>query len=75
MLRSLEWAKGTLLHTQAADEIIHEVSDFIQEIQTSEPRAQDGKCNQTILITHSKLQLDCLILMASNLTSTVIYFE
>ncbi|XP_026111037.1 uncharacterized protein LOC113085763 [Carassius auratus] len=41
MLRSLEWAKGTLLHTQAADEIIHEVSDFIQEIQTSEPRAQD----------------------------------
>ncbi len=56
MLRSLEWAKGRLLHTQAADEIMNEVSDFIQEIHTSEPRAQEGKCHQTILITHSKLQ-------------------
>ncbi|CAM4273683.1 unnamed protein product [Leuciscus chuanchicus] len=41
MLRSLEWAKGRLLNAQAADEIIHEVSDFIQEIQTSEPRVQE----------------------------------
>ncbi|KAK7157551.1 hypothetical protein R3I93_008903 [Phoxinus phoxinus] len=41
MLRSLEWAKGRLLNAQAADEIIHEVSGFIQEIQTSEPRTQE----------------------------------